>query len=273
MEVVVEFLEGDPDKPIVTGNVFNGRNAAPYPLPEHKTRSTFRTKTHDGKGTGRGFNELRFEDQQGEEEIRLHAQKDMNLIINNHAAQLVMGNKQTSVRRHLLSEVFGDEYRSNLGALTLTVGGSHHIGLQAGGLGALVDKISSAGYRLEGNMPTGGNGDYSILLDGSMSLSASGSNNATIALDDVTDIGGSRSLKVRGAEFKDTFKTSNQRYHKTLRISVGERVIISCGNSRIEMNSKGGISISGDQLKISGDSVQIAGAQKISLKAPIIETD
>ncbi|WP_415635698.1 type VI secretion system Vgr family protein, partial [Paracoccus aminovorans] len=60
MEVVVEFLEGDPDKPLVTGNVFNGRNGVPYELPKHKTRSTFRTKTHDGKGTGRGFNELRF---------------------------------------------------------------------------------------------------------------------------------------------------------------------------------------------------------------------
>ena len=273
MEVLVEFLEGDPDKPVVVGNVFNGRNQVPYSLPEHKTRSTFRTRTHNGRGSGQGFNELRFEDQEGDEEIRLHAQKDLNEIINNHAAQLVMGNKQTSVRRHLLTEVFGDEYRSNLGAVTLTVGGSHHIGLLAGGLGVLSDKISRSGYRMDDNMPAGGNGDYSILLDGSMSLSAGGSNTMTVARDDVADIGGSRSMKVRGTEFKDVFKTSNQRYHKTLRISAGERIIISCGSSRIEMNAKGEISISGEELSIAGDNVQITGTQKISLKAPIVDTD
>lgn len=91
MEVVVEFLEGDPDKPLVTGNVFNGRNGTPYELPKHKTRSTFRTNSYNGKRSARGFNELRFEDQEGEEEIRIHAQKDLNAIIKNHAAQLVMG--------------------------------------------------------------------------------------------------------------------------------------------------------------------------------------
>ena len=56
MEVIVEHLRGDPDKPIVTGCVYNGKNTPPYELPKHKTRSTFKTNTHKGKG----FNELRF---------------------------------------------------------------------------------------------------------------------------------------------------------------------------------------------------------------------
>ncbi|MDQ7774995.1 MAG: hypothetical protein Q4615_03335 [Paracoccus aminovorans] len=55
MEVVVEFLEGNPDKPLVTGNVFNGKNGVPYELPRHKTRSTFRTNTHDGRGRKRSL--------------------------------------------------------------------------------------------------------------------------------------------------------------------------------------------------------------------------
>ncbi|PZO62845.1 MAG: type VI secretion system tip protein VgrG, partial [Paracoccus denitrificans] len=57
MEVVVEFLEGDPDKPLVTGNVFNGKNDTPYPLPENKTKAVWRSKTHQGTG----FNEISFE--------------------------------------------------------------------------------------------------------------------------------------------------------------------------------------------------------------------
>ncbi|MEM1163226.1 MAG: type VI secretion system tip protein TssI/VgrG, partial [Pseudomonadota bacterium] len=69
MEVLVEFLDGDPDKPLVTGCVYNGRNDVPYELPEHKTRSTFKTDTHEGSG----FNELRFEDKRDAEEIFVHA--------------------------------------------------------------------------------------------------------------------------------------------------------------------------------------------------------
>lgn len=78
-EVIVSFLEGDPDQPIVTGRTFHATNQTPYLLPEHKTRTTLRTDTH--KGTG--FNELRFEDEATREQIYLHAQKDRDTVVNN----------------------------------------------------------------------------------------------------------------------------------------------------------------------------------------------
>lgn len=74
-EVLVQCLEGDPDRPVIVGRVYNGANPVPYPLPAHKTRSTLRTESTLGGG---GFNELRFEDLKGQEEIFLHAQKDWN---------------------------------------------------------------------------------------------------------------------------------------------------------------------------------------------------
>ena len=79
-EVVVNFVGGDPDRPIITGCVYHGTNKPPYPLPDNKTRSGIKTNTSKG---GEGFNELRFEDKMGEEEIYLHAQKDMYFYINN----------------------------------------------------------------------------------------------------------------------------------------------------------------------------------------------
>ena len=102
MEVVVEFLEGDPDKPLVTGCVFNGKNDVPYELPEHKTRSTFRTDTHKADG----FNELRFEDEKNEEEIYIHAQRDLHTgvendrrtSIGNDSHEQIAGNKTQLVR-------------------------------------------------------------------------------------------------------------------------------------------------------------------------------
>jgi type VI secretion system secreted protein VgrG len=79
-EVVVEFLEGDPDRPLVTGVVYNGDNKHPFGVPDNKTQSGF--KTNSSKGGG-GYNELMFEDKKGNENIRMHAQKDHNVTVLN----------------------------------------------------------------------------------------------------------------------------------------------------------------------------------------------
>ena len=79
-EVVVEFLEGNPDRPLITGVVYNANMTVPYALPDNKTRSTI--KTNSSKG-GSGFNELRFEDQAGQEEVFFQAQKDYNKVVLN----------------------------------------------------------------------------------------------------------------------------------------------------------------------------------------------
>lgn len=80
-EVIVDFLEGDPDRPIITGRVYNGANMPPYKLPEHATRTTFKSNsTRDGQG---GFNEFRFEDKKGAEQIFIHAEKDQDIRVKN----------------------------------------------------------------------------------------------------------------------------------------------------------------------------------------------
>ena len=81
MEVVVSFLEGDPDRPLVTGCVYNSDAMPPYALPAEQTKSTF--KSHSSKG-GEGFNELRFEDKKGSEEVFMHAERDSNRVVKNN---------------------------------------------------------------------------------------------------------------------------------------------------------------------------------------------
>ncbi|SPH27527.1 Actin cross-linking toxin VgrG1 [Ascidiaceihabitans donghaensis] len=93
MEVVVEFLEGDPDKPLVTGCVYNGHNDPPYPLPNNKTKSVFKTDTHQGSG----FNELSFEDQKDQELIYMHGQKDQQITILNDRAKDIGRNETNTI--------------------------------------------------------------------------------------------------------------------------------------------------------------------------------
>lgn len=71
-EVIVSFLNSDPDQPIVTGRTFNAKNTPPYLLPDHKTKTVWRSDTHQGEG----FNEISFEDQVDNEKVYVHAQKD-----------------------------------------------------------------------------------------------------------------------------------------------------------------------------------------------------
>lgn len=112
MEVVVDFIDGSPDKPIVTGCVVNGTNGNIYGLPASKTKSGFKTKTHEGSG----FNELSFEDANGTEKIFLHAQKDMERVIKDNESTLVeQGNRSITVQT-------GDETKSvDSGNLTETI--------------------------------------------------------------------------------------------------------------------------------------------------------
>ena len=86
MEVVVEFLDGDPDRPLVTGAVYNGKQSLPYPLPAKDTVSTIKTNTSEG---GKGFNEIRMEDKKGKEEIFIQAEKDMKSRIKNDRTIIV----------------------------------------------------------------------------------------------------------------------------------------------------------------------------------------
>ena len=78
-EVIVDFLEGDPDQPIITGRTYHAVNTPPYGLPANKTRMSIKSQTHKGEG----FNELRFEDENGKEEVFIHAQKDQNNVVLN----------------------------------------------------------------------------------------------------------------------------------------------------------------------------------------------
>lgn len=85
-EVVISFLEGDPDRPLVTGSVYNAEQTVPYTLPGDQTKSTIKTNSSTGGG---GYNELRFEDKKDSEEVYLQAQKDMTVLIKNQRTTTV----------------------------------------------------------------------------------------------------------------------------------------------------------------------------------------
>jgi type VI secretion system secreted protein VgrG len=101
-EVIVEFLEGDPDQPIITGRVYNAQAKPPYDLPTNKTMSTL--KSNSSKG-GEGFNEIRFEDKKGEEQIFIHAEKDLDIRVKNDRFETVVNDRHLIVEKDKFEQV------------------------------------------------------------------------------------------------------------------------------------------------------------------------
>ena len=131
-EVIVQFIEGDIDRPIVTGRVYNGDNLHPYELPGEQTKSTIKT---DSSPDHNGFNELRFEDKQGSEEIYLHAQKDQNEQVNNDHTQNVDNDQTMTVKNNRTREVTSGNETITIaaGTQTITIKAGQAVTINSGG--------------------------------------------------------------------------------------------------------------------------------------------
>ena len=124
-EVVVEFLEGNPDRPLVTGRVYHGINVPPYTLPDEKTKSTIKTNTTP---TGsQGFNELRFEDKKDQEQIFIRGERNLDIWLKNDMFETVGRDSHVSVKNDRLVTVEKNLQETVKGNLTETVEGNAEI--------------------------------------------------------------------------------------------------------------------------------------------------
>lgn len=149
-EVVVSFLEGDPDQPLVTGSVYNADTMPPCTLPEHATRSTI--KSHSSKGGG-GYNELRFEDKKGAEQVFLHAQKNLDQRVLKDSLDWVGGDRHSKVDQDLRGQVGGDRHSAVGGNRLEKAGGD-------------VSLAAEANMIISGGLKTGITADRDIYIKG-----------------------------------------------------------------------------------------------------------
>ncbi|UIP86001.1 type VI secretion system tip protein TssI/VgrG [Pseudomonas phenolilytica] len=137
MEVLVTFLEGDPDQPLVTGCLYHKEHQVPYDLPANKTRTVFKTLSSPGGG---GYNELRIEDRKGTEQIYLHAQRDWDENIEQDQKIRVGHERHDTVEANSYSEFRAEEHRTTHADRKsevrvsdhLTVGNSQHLKIGSG---------------------------------------------------------------------------------------------------------------------------------------------
>ena len=118
-EVLVEFLEGDPDAPIITGRVYNADQMPPYDLPAEQTKTALKSSSSKGGG---GFNELRFDDKKGAEQLFIHGQRDLDLVIERESRELVKAERHTIVQQGRFELVGAEQHLKVTGDLVEEVG-------------------------------------------------------------------------------------------------------------------------------------------------------
>jgi type VI secretion system secreted protein VgrG len=176
-EVVVSFLEGDPDRPLITGSVYNAEQTVPYTLPDDQTKSTIKSNTSKGGG---GFNEMRFEDKKDSEEIFVQAQKDMNVIVNNNETRKVgfvkkdKGNQTIDIYqdRTVTLDQGNDKLQIKTGNRTLLVDTGNDTYTVAGTRDVKVTKAET--HTNEDAFTQKVTKDYTLTIDGNLSITVKG---------------------------------------------------------------------------------------------------
>ncbi|MCD9087844.1 type VI secretion system tip protein TssI/VgrG [Stenotrophomonas sp. SY1] len=205
-EVLVAFLDGDPDRPLIVGSVYNADHVPPYALPDQRTRSGIRSRSHPDGGA-EDFNEICFEDRKGSEDFLLHAQKDMHVEVENDQMVLVEHDQQIDVRHDQRYTIDNDQTGKvkhdrrvevdnedvlKVGAnATTTV--QNKFKLDAGSEIELVTGASSIVMKSSGEITIKG---VKIIIEGSQSVSAEGKVQVNVKAGATMDIGAGASLKM-----------------------------------------------------------------------------
>ncbi len=238
-EVIVTFEEGDPDRPLIVGSLYNAAAKPPYDPVETPDVVAFRSNSTPGGG---GSNELRFRDKAGEETVLLQAQRDLDVHVKNDARESVLGERHASVAKDDLLKVEGDSHAETLGDSAEKVGGNR--ALTVGG-----DAFAAAGGARHDDV----GGEWRLTAGGDIGVDAGGS---------LLLASGSATVIQSGAAF-------HLKAGAAMVIEGASQLSLKVGGSFVDIGPSG-VSISGPMVKINsgGAAGSGAGTKPQAAKAP-----
>ena len=271
-EVIVDFVEGDPDRPIITGRVYHGSNMPPYKLPADKTKSTIKSDSSKGGG---GSNEFRFEDKKGEEEIFLHGQKDWDIVIENNKTQSVgvdeslsVGNNRTKTVGVDQSETIGKNktikvgtnHDELIGANKTIMVGANHTETIAANMTLTVGKNQTETIAINCAETIGVAKELTI--GAAYQVSVGAAMNETVGAAKAVEVGASNTLLV-GKDMSVKVAKNSSHNAKKITIEADDEITIKTGSAMINMKKSGDILIKGKKITIKGSGNVVIKGSKI----------
>ena len=262
-EVIVDFLEGDPDRPIITGRVYNNDQMPPYGLPANMTQSGVKSRSTKG-GSGDNFNEIRFEDKKGAEQVYIHAEKNQDNVVENDETTQVghdrtenVGNDETITIGHNRTETVGNNETISIGNnRTESVGKDESISIGN-------NRTESVGK------------DESITIGKTRTEAVGADESVTIAKNRTHSIGANDTLSVKtdqkidiGSNLTESVgKDYSENVGKNLKITAGDSIVIQTGKASITMKKDGTITIQGKDITVKGSGgINVKASKDVVIK-------
>lgn len=247
-EVIVEFMEGDPDQPIITGRVYNAEQMPPYVLPANQTQSGIKSRSSKS-GSPDNFNEIRFEDKKGSEQLFIHAEKNQDIEVENDETHFVGHDRKKDIKNdetvsvgHDRSEKVGNNETISIGKdrtesveqnESITIGANRDTNVTKN------ETVTIGDNRTES---VGKNEDITI----------SDNRKEQVGKDEEVAIGGNRTLQVE--------KDNKEDIGKKFALVAGDEILLKTGDASIVMKKNG-------DIQIKGKNITIDGSGKITVKA------
>jgi type VI secretion system secreted protein VgrG len=256
-EVIVDFLDGDIDRPIVTGMLYNADNMPPFKLPDNMTQSGIRTQSTK-KGSKDNFNEIRFEDKKDSEEIYVHAEKDFNCVIENNETREIgfedkdKGDQEVKIYNDQKLEIGKG---SKAGSQTVDIHKDRKVTLETGNDTLLLK---------QGNMSvTMKMGNQTTQLDKGNQKTTLKLGNQTTQLDT-----GNQTTVLKVGNQKTDIKLGNQ----TTKLAVGKSTTQALQGIELKVGPNV-IKITPASIEIKGIMVKVQGQAMVNVKAPMTQVN
>ncbi|MFA7060329.1 MAG: type VI secretion system tip protein TssI/VgrG [Pedobacter sp.] len=287
-EVIVDFLEGDPDRPIITGRVYHGANPPPYALPADKTRSTIKSDSTMGGG---GFNEIRFEDKKGSEEIYIQAEKDENILIKNNQGIVVGNDRAESIKRDRSLDVGRDKSEVVGRNKNIQVLGGHTEQIASSMsilVGSTLTETVAINYAetVGGAMELSVGGALLITVGAAMAETVGGAKVESIGLEKSQNIGKNKAVNIGkdysehignvksvtvvkdleesiGGQHKESITKEYFLNAKKIQIIAQDEINLKTGKAEIIMKKNGDITIKGKKINVKGSGDVIIKGSKL----------
>ncbi|MDQ3998546.1 MAG: type VI secretion system tip protein VgrG, partial [Gemmatimonadota bacterium] len=245
-EVIVDFLEGDPDRPIITGRVYNAEQVPPYALPAHDTQSGVKSRSARG-GASDNFNEIRFEDKKGSEEVYIHAEKDKKEVVEHDNSEEIGNDETIKVGNDQSISVKNDQTTSVGHDRTASVGNDEKI---------TVDKNRTETVGQNETVSVGK--DRSHAVRGNESLDVTGNREAVVGKNETISVADNRTTNVG---------KNDELTAKKLTVTAADEIMLKAGDASITLKKNGDISIKGKNVTVNGDGkIQVVASSDLVLK-------
>jgi type VI secretion system secreted protein VgrG len=266
-EVIVSFLDGDPDRPIITGRVYNGENQVPFGLKgagdnnKNKTRRGNTTKSYGGGG----YNEMTMDDTDGQEQIRIHGQNNMDttvqndqtLTVNNNRTKTIANDETNSIGNNRSTEVAVDHTEKVGSDQKVTVGSKQSVTV-----GTMKNEtVGMMSNEMVGIAKTLNVGAVYSVVTGAMNTAVGYKMAEEIGFSKTVLVGSDYSLKVGSDHSVKVGKNYSLNVSDAVAVEAGDVVEIKCGASKLRLESGGKVTIEGTEFLFSAaGSVKINGS-------------